>query len=297
LNWLFASRPQALALSFLFEAADTGAQASSLAAVFDRLGLKVRPLELGSGVAGVLSVAFKNAPKGLPSGVAVLSLLLVFSIFWQPQGVQAPSLTLSGLSSSKTQPTPMSVSSFEALLNPIVQAAGLAGMVEIQQLTLEPGPVTNTIVIGIQPLSAALGAQTDFESVRLQLARLPGVSAVNTLQGSEASLSLQVVASDIRFSDQGGGVKPGLTAPAPTAVDTQSALIHEIARKSAIVLGEPSFNQQLGVVFDLPEQPIASVLLFLGRLTAANADFVLTRMELQRGSQPGLVSAFIGLQP
>jgi hypothetical protein len=151
--------------------------------------------------------------------------------------------------------------------------------------------------LGIRPLSEALGAQTDFESVRMQLARLPGVSAVNTPQGLGASLSLQVLTSDIRFSSQGRGVKPELTAPAPTAVDTQGALLHELARKSAIVLGEPSFNQQLGVVVDLPEQPIASVLLFLGQVTAAKAGFVLTKMELQRGSQPGLVSAVIGLQP
>lgn len=293
----FRQSPPSSGTVFLFEASDTGMPGSTVVAFFERLGLKVRPLELGSGVAGVLSMVFKNAPKGLPSGVALLSLLLVFSIFWQPQGAKAPSLALFGPSLSKTQPSPMLVSSIEKLLNPIVQAIGLAGMVEVQQLTLEPGPVINTIAISIQPLGAALGAQTDFESVRLQLARLPGVSAVNTPQGSGSSLSLQAVASDIRFSSQGGGVKPGLTAPAPTAVDTQRVRLHEIARKSAIVLGEPSPHPQLGVVFDLPEQPIASVLLFLGQLTAANADFVLTRMELQRGSQPGLVSAVIGLQP
>lgn len=293
----FRQSPPSSGTVFLFEASDTGTQANTLVAFFERLGLKVRPLELGSGVAGVLRIAFKNAPKGLPLGVAVLSLLLIFSFLLPLQGARDPSFASTDLSSNKTQPSPMSVSSFERLLNPIVQAAGLAGMVEVQQLTLEPGPVINTIAISIQPVGAALGAQTDFESVRLQLARLPGVSAVNTPQGSGTSLSLQVVATDIRFSSQGRGVKPGLTAPAPTAVDSQRVRLHEIARKSAIVLGEPSLNPQLGIVFDLPEQPIASVLLFLGRLTAANADFVLTRMELQRGSQPGLVSTVIGLQP
>lgn len=281
---------------FLFEANDNKAQPSKLAAVFERLGLKVKPLHLGSGIAGLLSLAVKNAPKGLPSGIALLSFLLVVSIFWQPQRMAAVSSSGAGSSITKTQAAPAATSAFERLLNPIAQAAGGAGVYEIQRLTLEPGAAVNSIAVSLHFLNATLGAPTDPQSIQEKLARLPGVSGVNAPRGSEGPFSLQLSAPPgIRFSPQIGGVKKEEDASVQNGVDTLSSSLKDIARKSAIVMSDLRGNQG-GVVFEVAEQPIHSVIYFLGQVSAENPELRFTRVELQRGSQPGLLSALVGLE-
>ena len=281
---------------FLFEANDNKAQPNHLAAIFERLGLRVKPLYLGSGIAGLVSLAVKNAPKGLPSGIALLSFLLVVSIFWQPQRMASVSSSGSGSSITKTQDAPAATSAFERLLNPIAQALGGTSVNEIQRLTLEPGAAINSIAVSLYLLNATLGAPTDPQFIQETLARLPGVSGVNAPRGPEGPFSFQLGAPPgIRFSPQTGGVKKKEDVSVQKGLDTLSSSLKDIARKSAIEIGDLRDNQG-NVVFEVPEQPIHSVIYFLGQMSAGNPELRFTRVELQRGSQPGLLSALVGLE-
>ena len=290
----FRQSPPGSGLVFLFEAKDDTDSSESLAPVFQGLGLRVKPLQLGSGPLDLMGQALKNAPKGLPSGVALLAVLLGVSLIWQPHRTISSSSQALQKSSAKLAPAVSPISALEDLLNPLVAALGAAGGYELEKITIASGVAPNQLELEVQILTQSLQASPDLKSVRDQLLKLPGVLSVNVARDVQGSLKLSVASRpNLSFSSQGAAVSEAAQAATPKGLDQLRSKLEIFAKQSAVVTGDLQVVSPGRVVMNLPEQPIRSVLTFLGQLASSSANLDLNGLQITRGLQPGLLTAVI----
>jgi hypothetical protein len=290
----FRQSPPGSGQVFLFEAKDDTDSSESLASVFQGLGLRVKPLQLGSGPLDLMGHALKNAPKGLPSGVALLAVLLGVSLLWQPHRTSPASSLALQKSSAKSAPAVSAISALEDLLNPLVAALGAAGGYELEKITIASGAAPNQLELEVQILAQGLQASPDLKSVRDQLSKLPGVLSVNVARDVQGSLKLSVASRpNLSFSSQGAARSESAQAASPQGLDQLRSKLEIFAKQSAVVTDDLQRVSPGRVVMTLPEQPIRSVLTFLGQLASSSANLDLNSLKITRGIQPGLLTAVI----
>ncbi len=287
----FAQMPPKSQRVYVFDASDLNLSGQGwLVPVLQELGLSVRPLKLAQPFFLIPWQFFSTAPRGLLSGLFVLSLLLVVQILWKPLDVWNSSARVVDSRAAKdVSQVSLSANGVTQFLHQVAQALLASGTFEVGRIRLQSIEGEGERQLEFDLVSLDLATPLNREILIKQLKQIPGIIEVVQKDGSKSSFVARVGPQVVLSSSpktQGKAVRP-------LSFNELSSRLSDYSRRVALVVADPK-KTPTGWRIEAIQQPSVSAIRFIDSLPAdVLSDDSLKSIEIQRSGVAGLVSLFI----
>ena len=281
----YAQMPPKSQRVFVFDESDSDLTGRGwLVPLLQELGLRAQPLKLAQPFFWLPWALLKTAPRGLLSGLLVLSFLLVSMVFWKP--FEPPSRTANKVELSPGSglgPAGVPGEGPVFFLEQVAQALLASGTFEIDRISLQHSGMSSEPRLEFDLVQSDFASPLNREALRGQLKKLPGVLDLEEQEESGLRFVARLKPQALKSS---GSSKQGLT---PLSADDAILQLSELSRRSALVLGEPK-SVSSGWRLEAVQQPTSSAIRFLQSLPAEILSGPLQGIEIRRTGSSGLVS-------
>ena len=281
----YAQMPPKSQRVFVFDESDSDLTGRGwLVPLLQELGLRAQPLKLAQPFFWLPWALLKTAPRGLLSGLLVLSFLLASMVFWKP--FEPPSRTANRVElnlGSGLGPAGVPGEGPVFFLEQVAQALLASGTFEIDRISLQHSGMSSEPRLEFDLVQSDFASPLNREALRGQLKKLPGVLDLEEQEESGLRFVARLKPQALKNS---GSSKQGLK---PLSADDAILQLSELSRRSALVLGEPK-SVSSGWRLEAVQQPTSSAIRFLQSLPAEILSGPLQGIEIRRTGSSGLVS-------
>jgi hypothetical protein len=263
-----------------------------LVPLLQELGLSVRPLRLAEPLFWLPSKFLTSAPRGLVSGLVVLSLLLVVQMFWSPLGTPTPTAPVVGSGQERNNGAgAVGGKGVIRFLNQVAQALLSSGTFEIDRIWLQSSGGSGEYQLEFDLVRPDFGEPLNLKPLIEQLKQIPGVLNLKQKEGSDFRFVAQVSSQGLAGSNSTNPRK-SVTSLSPEKL---TSLLYDHSRRAALAIADPK-RIQTGWRIEAIDQPTVSAIRFLELISVdVLSEDSFTTVEIKRSGAAGLVSLHLEL--
>lgn len=263
-----------------------------LVPMLQELGLSVRPLRLAEPFFSLPSKFLTSAPRGLVSGLVVLSLLLVVQMFWSPLGTPTLTAPVVGPGQERNNGAgAVGGKGVTLFLDQLAQALLSSGAFEIDRIWLQSSGGSGEYQLEFDLVRPDFGEPLKLEPLIEQVKQIPGVLNLKQKEGSDFRFVARVNSQGLAGSNS-TNLRKSLKS---LSSEELTSLLSDHSRRAALAIVDPK-RIPTGWRIEAIDQPTVSAIRFLESISVdILSEDSFTTVEIKRSSAAGLVSLYLEL--